>query len=66
MVKLDFPKFVPEIDVQDERSWFWKEGIELPAIFVPLWQLLVNENALSDVSSKGLHDYLGSNRKHSP
>lgn len=58
-VKVDFPKFVPEIDTQDEKSWFWNEGIKLPAIFVPLWQLLVNENVLSNATSKGLHDYLG-------
>jgi len=59
MAKLVFPKFVPEIDILDERSWFWREGVQFPMIFVLLWQLLVNESALSKVSSKGLHDYLG-------
>jgi len=59
MPKVNFPSFVPEIDIADARSWFWKAGIELPAIFVPLWQLLVNEGLLSEVSNKGLHDYLG-------
>ncbi|MBO3753873.1 MAG: hypothetical protein FGF53_03215 [Candidatus Brockarchaeota archaeon] len=56
--KINFYEFVPEIDVVDSRSWFWKYGIELPEIFVPLWQLLVNEEILKGVSSKGLHDFL--------
>ncbi|MBO3832060.1 MAG: hypothetical protein FGF51_01540 [Candidatus Brockarchaeota archaeon] len=59
MVKVGFQRFVPEIDIADDRSWFWKHGIELPEVFVPLWQLLTNEGVLNRASSKGLHDYLG-------
>jgi len=59
VAKVNFPKFIPEIDVLDERPWFWKYGVEFPMIFVLLWQLLVNKDALSRASSKGLHDYLG-------
>ncbi len=59
MSKVKFPGFVPEIDTTDQRSWFWREGVQLPIIFVPLWQLLLDEDALSKASSKGLHDYLG-------
>lgn len=63
--RLNFPKFVPEIDILDDRSWFWKEGIRLPMIFVLLWQLLDerSKEALSKASSKGLHDYLGHDGK---
>jgi len=49
---------VPEVDVNDERSWFWRYGVELPEVFVPLWQLLTNEETLRKASSKGLHDFL--------
>jgi len=59
MTRINFSKFVPEIDTTDQRSWFWREGVPLPMIFVPLWQLLLNEDALSKASSMGLHDYLG-------
>ncbi len=58
MTKIGFQKFVPKIDIGDERSWFWKYGVELPEIFVPLWQILVNKETLDKFSSKGLHDYL--------
>lgn len=58
MPKIGFQSFVPEIDIADSRSWFWKYGIELPEIFVPLWQLLVNKEILNKASSKGLHYYL--------
>ncbi|MEM4228993.1 MAG: hypothetical protein QXZ66_04480 [Thermoproteota archaeon] len=61
MVKVNFQRFVPEIDIADTRSWFWKEGIESPEIFIPLWQLLVNKELLNKASSKGLHDFLGFN-----
>jgi len=63
MTSVDFPGFVPEIDTTDQRSWSWKEGVQLPMIFVPLWQLLLNEAELSKASSVGLHDYLGFNGK---
>lgn len=59
MSRVNFSRFVPEIDIADERSWFWKEGVQIPMVFVPLWQLLVNENKLLQASNKGLHDYLG-------
>ncbi|MEM2842063.1 MAG: hypothetical protein QW201_02030 [Thermoproteota archaeon] len=59
LVKINFQKFVPEIDVADDRSWFWKYDIELPNIFLPLWHLLANKEILNKASSKGLHDYLG-------
>jgi len=58
MTKAGFQSFVPEIDVSDDGSWFWKYCIELPAIFVPIWQLLTNKEILDEASSKGLHDYL--------
>ncbi|MBO3842508.1 MAG: hypothetical protein FGF48_08880 [Candidatus Brockarchaeota archaeon] len=50
MVKVGFKNFVPEIDVADNRSWFWKHGIELPEVFVPLWQLLTNGEILNKAS----------------
>ncbi|MEM3712028.1 MAG: hypothetical protein QXR97_00590, partial [Thermoproteota archaeon] len=59
MERVDFSRFVPEIDVTDERSWLWKEDVQMPMVFVLLWQLLTDENILSQASSKGLHDYLG-------
>jgi len=58
MAKVGFQGFVPEIDVNDERSWFWRHGVELPEVFVSLWQLLNNEETLRKASSKGLHDFL--------
>ncbi|MEM2940274.1 MAG: hypothetical protein QW304_01805 [Thermoproteota archaeon] len=61
LAKIGFQKFVPEIDVTDSRSWFWKYGVELPEIFVPLWQVLANEETLRKASSAGLHDFLGFN-----
>jgi hypothetical protein len=61
MVKIGFQGFVPEIDVADSRSWFWKYGVELPEIFVPLWQILLNDEILKKALSRGLHDYLGFN-----
>lgn len=63
VIRIGFPNFVPEIDVLDRRSWFWREGLQIPMIFVPLWQLLVNENMLSKASGVGLHDFLGFNGK---
>ncbi|MEM3747313.1 MAG: hypothetical protein QXN67_07565 [Thermoproteota archaeon] len=63
LAKIGFQGFVPEIDIVDDRSWFWRYGIELPEIFVPLWQMLANEEILSEASSKGLHDFLGFNGK---
>ncbi|MGC9085237.1 MAG: hypothetical protein ACP5IT_03560 [Thermoproteota archaeon] len=59
MNRVGFQKFVPEVDATDCRSWFWKKEIELPEIFVPLYQLLGNKEILAKASSKGLHDYLG-------
>jgi len=61
VAKVGFPKFVPQVDIRDSRSWFWRDGVDLPAIFAPLWQLLADEKALSEARSKGLHDYLGYN-----
>ncbi|MEM0162357.1 MAG: hypothetical protein QXO62_04770, partial [Thermoproteota archaeon] len=61
MAKIGFERFIPQIDISDKKSWFWMHGVELPEIFVPLWQLLVNETLLAEVSSKGLHDFLGFN-----
>jgi len=61
LAKVGFQGFIPEIDPTDDRSWFWKHGIELPEVFVPLWQVLVNEEILRKASSKGLHDFLGFN-----
>ena len=58
VAKIGFQRFVPEIDVGDENSWFWRYGVELPEVFVPLWQLLTNEENLRKASSKGLHDFL--------
>ena len=57
--RVGFPKLAPEVDLTDERSWFWRYGAEFDAIFTPLWQLLVNEDMLSEASRSGLHDYLG-------
>ncbi len=59
MTKIRFLSFVPEIDATDERSWVWMDGFQVSAVFVPLWQLLANEDILAQASSKGLHDYLG-------
>jgi len=58
VAKVRFPRFVPEIDVADQRSWIWRDGFQTSAVFVPLWQLLTNEKILAQASSKGLHDYL--------
>lgn len=63
MTRVKFSRFVPEIDITDQRSWVWMEGFQVSMIFVPLWQLLVNESILVQASSKGLHDYLGFNGK---
>lgn len=63
MTRVRFLRFVPEIDVADQRSWVWRGGFQVSAVFIPLWQLLTNENVLSQASSKGLHDYLGFNGK---
>lgn len=63
MVKVGFQRFIPEVDVTDDRSWFWRHGVEFSEIFVPLWQLLVNKEILDRASSKGLHDFLGFNNK---
>jgi hypothetical protein len=54
-----FSKFIPEIDVTDQRSWVWRDGFQVSEVFMPLWQLLTNGNILVQASSKGLHDYLG-------
>ncbi|MEM2088231.1 MAG: hypothetical protein QXF52_06085 [Thermoproteota archaeon] len=59
LAKTGFQRFVPEVDVTDSRSWFWKYGVELPEIFVPLWQVLTDEEILRKTSSKGLRDFLG-------
>jgi len=59
--RVGFPKLVPEVDLTDERSWFWKYGAKFDAIFAPLWQLLVNKDKSSKASRSGLHDYLGFN-----
>jgi len=61
MTKIGFERLIPQIDVRDEKSWFWRHGVELPEIFVPFWQLLVNKTLLEEASSKGLHDFLGFN-----
>ncbi|MEM4609890.1 MAG: hypothetical protein QW190_03290 [Thermoproteota archaeon] len=61
MSKIGFQGFIPEIDVTDSRSWFWRDGVETPEVFVPLWQVLANEEILRKASSKGLHDFLGFN-----
>ncbi|MEM3390280.1 MAG: hypothetical protein QW491_12875 [Thermoproteota archaeon] len=61
LTKIGFQIFVPEIDVTDDRTWFWRYGIDLPEIFVPLWQVLANEETLRKTSSEGLHDFLGFN-----
>ncbi|MGB9718172.1 MAG: hypothetical protein ACP5PQ_01230 [Thermoproteota archaeon] len=61
MVKVGFKSFVPEIDNADSRSWFWRDGVELPEIFVSLWQMLVDDEVMRKASSKGLHDFLGFN-----
>ena len=58
-IKVRFPRFVPEIDITDQRSWIWREGFQVSAVFVPLWQLLTNRSMLVQASGKGLHDYLG-------
>jgi len=60
MAMIGFQKFVPRIDITDPRSWFWKHGIELPAIFVSLGEILLNKEILNE-ASRGLHDYLGFN-----
>ncbi|MGQ9597508.1 MAG: hypothetical protein ACUVQY_09165 [Thermoproteota archaeon] len=59
MAKIGFSMFIPEVDLADERSWVWRDGFQVSAVFVPLWQLLTNENILAQASSRGLHDYLG-------
>ncbi|MBO3841018.1 MAG: hypothetical protein FGF48_01175 [Candidatus Brockarchaeota archaeon] len=61
MTKIGFERFIPQIDISDKKSWFWRHGVELPEIFVPLWQLLVDKTLLEEVSLKGLHDFLGFN-----
>ncbi|MBO3808606.1 MAG: hypothetical protein FGF50_03325 [Candidatus Brockarchaeota archaeon] len=61
MTKIGFERFIPQIDISDKKSWFWRHGVELPEIFVPLWQLLVDKTLLEEASLKGLHDFLGFN-----
>lgn len=61
MSKIKFQPFIPQINVKDQRTWFWREGVEMASIFVPLWQLLLNKDLLSKASSNGLHDFLGFN-----
>jgi len=63
MPKINFPSFVPQIDIGNRGTWFWEEGIDAPAIFVPLWQLILNGDLLSETLSKGLHDFLNFNGK---
>ncbi|MEM2886123.1 MAG: hypothetical protein QXF24_08560 [Thermoproteota archaeon] len=63
MLKINFPSFVPQIDIGNRGSWFWREGIDAPAIFVPLWQMILNGDLLSEALSKGLHDFLNFNGK---
>ena len=58
IARVKFSKFIPEIDVTDQRSWIWRDGFQVSEVFVPLWQLLTNGNILIQASSKGLHDYL--------
>jgi len=48
MPKINFPSFVPQIDIGNRGTWFWEEGIDAPAIFVPLWQLILNGDLLSE------------------
>ncbi|MGB9894642.1 MAG: hypothetical protein ACPLN2_01920 [Thermoproteota archaeon] len=59
MKKIDFPSFIPEIDLFDQKSWLWEEGVQTPIVSVPLWQLITNKSKLSQALDKGLHDYLG-------
>ena len=58
IARVKFSKFIPEIDVTDQRSWVWRDGFQVSEVFVPLWQLLTNGNILIQASRKGLHDYL--------
>ncbi|MEM0171823.1 MAG: hypothetical protein QXV57_04620 [Thermoproteota archaeon] len=51
MAKIGFERFIPQIDISDKKSWFWRHRVELPEIFVPLWQLLVNETLLAEVKA---------------
>jgi hypothetical protein len=60
MAIIGFQKFVPRIDVADARSWFWKHGIELPAVIVSLGEILLNKEILNE-ALRGLHDYFGFN-----
>jgi len=62
MSKIGLPRFTPIVDVGDGRSWFWK-SVELPAIVVNLGQIITKENLLNKISKRGLHDYLGFDRK---
>lgn len=63
IIKANFPKFVPEIDIADQKSWFWREGFNMPMVSVSLWQLLINREILSKASVRGLHDFLEYNGK---
>ncbi|MEM3523754.1 MAG: hypothetical protein QXU11_07300 [Thermoproteota archaeon] len=62
MIMVGFQKFIPRIDMTDPRSWFWKHGIEFPAIFVSLGEILLHKEVLNG-ALRGLHDYLGFNRR---
>lgn len=44
----------------DPISWFWKHGIEFPAIFVSLGEILLNKKVLNE-ALRELYDYLGFN-----
>jgi len=55
---VSLPGFIPIVSIADRRSWFWSD-VQLPMIIVRLAELIVRSNLLSEVSGKGLHDYLG-------
>ncbi|MGC8934033.1 MAG: hypothetical protein ACP5LN_02665 [Thermoproteota archaeon] len=63
MLKVNFSTFIPQVDVTDQSSWFWKEEVETSAIFVPLWQLILHKDLLLKALSKSLHDFLEFNGK---
>jgi len=56
--KVELPRFVPVVRLNDERSWFW-DDLPLPWIVVRLAELVKDKVLMQSVSPRGLYDFLG-------
>ncbi|MBO3804027.1 MAG: hypothetical protein JTT11_09210 [Candidatus Brockarchaeota archaeon] len=56
--EVELPRFAPVVRLTDERSWFW-DDLSLPWIVVRLSEFVKNKALTQEVSSRGLHDFLG-------